>query len=181
MAFLSVVVKILMAIFGISSVAAFLNNKAVKDRIERNGYKVDYTNSSFVEMITYFLQDYGYLLIPFYNLKKAVFTNLFKTSTTDYEKERFEKYSQRKVIYPVENGKIKINKVTKNEEDSEDLSITPKGTIKINSVTKNEKPTEGIRILPKEENADKSIPKPKRVSDSFKSLEEEYDYCKNTK
>ena len=179
---MSVIAKILFVIFGISATAAFLNNKTVKDRIERGGEIIDYSDSSIIERITYFLQDYAYLLVPIYNFKKAVIDNFFKKGASSYEQERRNKYAERKLIRSLKDGESK--KVTHKfklfkEEEKEEKKVTSKEEKKVTSkeekVVKEKVPSRVATI----ESNESEIKAPKKDEEKFKSLDEEYSYYKN--
>lgn len=185
-AVMGVIVEVLIGIFGVSALAAFLNNKAIKDRIERNGEYIDYTDSSVTERITYFLQDYAYLLVPIYNFKKSVIDNFFKKTAKTYEDERRAKYVERKLIRKYEGDKKplfhKFKKVEKETKEEEKEVV--KEVVKEKAATKTvNREAEVVKTkvperINKTTKVDSEIKAPKKQVDSFKSLDEEYAYYK---
>ena len=150
---LEVLYNVCVILFGVSAATTIIHNVSIRNRLERTGYSVDGSKVSLMEKILYFIQDYTFLLVPFYNFKKAVWQNVFKKNTLNYEEERKAKYKQRRMLFE----KNETNVVTTKETDKNDAKSTSSSNLNTKTVT---------NIKDKNETKEKT----------FSSLEDEYNY-----
>ena len=116
----------------VSSIVTALSNKAAKDTIRRNGYTVDYSNTTAFEKLNYFLTDYFFLCVPVYNLWKSIVTNKIKKKPSVYADERFETYKDRGVLKEVKEEPVKkAVPMFRKEEPTEELTSVVKEVKKV--------------------------------------------------
>ncbi len=90
-----------------STVLTAINNAATDSRIRRKGFGIDKSKAKFIEKLSYFIQDYAFLIVPFYNIKKGIFDNFFKTTPAKYEDDRISKLRQRGLLTEVKEQEKK--------------------------------------------------------------------------
>lgn len=186
--FIDIVIKALWIMFGVSVTASLLNNYSLKNRLKRVGYVVNGSKLSLIERITYFIQDYAYLIVPWYNIKKSLFKNLFKKGILEYENERKNKFKERRMLYQI-NDDNTLSLVTAAGDDKErdtkkfikikeDNQPKVKEEVKQRAPelrnTKTVEPKKEHKVLPKqiEEKSDS-------YSSEFSSIEEEFEYYRD--
>jgi len=102
-----------LASIGISTLVTALSEKAAKDTISRNGKEVDFYGTSFPEKINYFLTDYAFIIIPFYNLYKSIYLNKIKKTPSEYVSEREAVYNTRGLLKDIK--KVERKETPKSE------------------------------------------------------------------
>ncbi len=101
---LEIINYILAGSYGLSTIITAVNNFSSNSRIKRKGYEIKpITNNSALENIKYFIKDFGFLIIPIYNLIHSIRQTAKKDS--EFDSNRMEILEDRDRLVKVEDKK----------------------------------------------------------------------------
>ena len=87
------------ASYGLSGLITLMNTSSSNKRIIRKGNVIrPITENSFIENIKYGIKDYGFLILPIYNLVRSIKDVIKKDS--EFDKERISKLTDRDRLVP---------------------------------------------------------------------------------
>lgn len=146
---------ILSWVLGVSYVASpiitILNNSSSNNRIRRKNFEIlPITHNTFTENIKYAVKDYGFLLVPVYNLIKSVKQFIQKDSEFDSEKK--SRLEDRGRLVPIKKEEEEPKKTQPTKEVTKAVDTSKESTVsKKETVTKKEKTVEEMTCYERRE------------------------------
>ena len=93
--------------YGLSALITYINHSSSNSRIRRKGYEIkSITTNSFFENLKYLVKDFGYMILPIYNLIKSLKDMIKKD--VDFDKDKISKLEDRDRLVKIKKDEPKV-------------------------------------------------------------------------